>query len=367
MMSQHHGGGPFFPGAKIPRRPSAGRLPERTLSDPAMTEPFPATLFVPLHTERLRLRPYVAADAPLLQRHLNEWEICRNLTEVEYPYSLEMAESWIASSHAQMRDQRAYHLAITGQEGEAEMLVGAISLRLDVAARAAQLGYWVGLRYWGHGVASEAAGRLARWALANLDVDVVQASVVTDNPGSIAVLRRAGFQHVGDAIEYFAARKSEHRVLRFAATRADLFGKPEPEATNDGSKPLLLVAACALVDLDGRVLLARRPEGKKLAGLWEFPGGKLNPGETPEAALIRELKEELGIDVASNCLAAFAFASHGYDSFHLLMPLFLCRRWRGIPQAREGQTLAWVHKNRLSEYAMPEADRPLVPLLRDFL
>jgi 8-oxo-dGTP diphosphatase len=130
---------------------------------------------------------------------------------------------------------------------------------------------------------------------------------------------------------------------------------------------LLLVAACALVDVDGRVLLARRPEGKKMAGLWEFPGGKLNPGETPEQALIRELKEELGIDVTAACLAPFAFASHAYEGFHLLMPLFLCRRWKGLPTPREKQTLAWVSARRLSEYEMPPADKPLIPLLRDFL
>jgi len=130
---------------------------------------------------------------------------------------------------------------------------------------------------------------------------------------------------------------------------------------------MVLVVACALVDVDGRVLLARRPEGKKMAGLWEFPGGKLDPGETPEAALIRELKEELGIDVAAACLAPFAFASHDYETFHLLMPLFICRRWKGTPTSREGQTLAWVRATKLTEYEMPPADKPLIPLLRDFL
>ena len=206
-----------------------------------------------------------------------------------------------------------------------------------------------------------------RWALANLDLDAIEATVSTDNPGSIAVLRRVGFRHVGEGTQTFIARGGEHRVLRFAATRGDLFGQPEAAAAADGSRPLLLVAACALIDRDGRVLLTRRPEGKKMAGLWEFPGGKLNPGETPEAALIRELNEELGIDVASNCLAAFAFASHAYEGFHLLMPLFLCRRWRGTPVAREAQTLAWVRPEKLADYPMPDADRPLVPLLRDFL
>ena len=130
---------------------------------------------------------------------------------------------------------------------------------------------------------------------------------------------------------------------------------------------LLLVAAEALIDTDGRVLICQRPEGKQLAGLWEFPGGKVEAGETPEDCLIRELNEELGITAKRDCLAPFVFASHAYEDFHLLMPLFLCRRWSGTPQAREGQTLAWVHAAKLGEYAMPEADRPLVPLLRDFL
>jgi 8-oxo-dGTP diphosphatase len=131
--------------------------------------------------------------------------------------------------------------------------------------------------------------------------------------------------------------------------------------------PIVLVAAVALVDADGRLLLAQRPAGKSMAGLWEFPGGKVNPGETPEAALIRELAEELGIDVAASCLAPLTFASHTYPDFHLLMPLYVCRKWSGIPTAREGQRLAWVRPARLAEYPMPPADKPLVAMLRDLL
>ena len=130
---------------------------------------------------------------------------------------------------------------------------------------------------------------------------------------------------------------------------------------------LVLVAAVALVDADGRVLIAQRPEGKPLAGLWEFPGGKVEAGETPEAALVRELREELGIDVNEACLAPFVFASHGYESFHLLMPLYLCRRWEGIPVAHEHTALKWVKPAGLSDYPMPPADEPLVAYLRDFL
>lgn len=137
--------------------------------------------------------------------------------------------------------------------------------------------------------------------------------------------------------------------------------------TTGADPPLVLVAAAALVDGDGRVLIARRPEGRSMAGLWEFPGGKVEPGEAPEAALIRELGEELGIDAAANCLAPLTFASHRYPGFHLLMPLYVCRVWTGAVAAREGQSLAWVRPVRLGDYRMPPADRPLAAMLRDFL
>ena len=130
---------------------------------------------------------------------------------------------------------------------------------------------------------------------------------------------------------------------------------------------MLLVAACALVDADHRVLLTRRPKGKPMAGLWEFPGGKVGQGETPEACVIRELREELGLDVTANCLAPLTFASHAYPDFHLLMPLYVCRVWHGIPQAREGQALRWLRPGDMTALPMPPADLPLVAFLRDFL
>ena len=137
--------------------------------------------------------------------------------------------------------------------------------------------------------------------------------------------------------------------------------------TGPDGLPIVLVAAVALFDADGRVLIAQRPKGKSMAGLWEFPGGKVDPGETPEAALIREMKEELAIDTVESCLAPFSFASHSYDDFHLLMPLFVCRKWQGKVSPMEGQAIKWVAPMRLADYPMPPADKPLVAMLRDYL
>ncbi len=136
---------------------------------------------------------------------------------------------------------------------------------------------------------------------------------------------------------------------------------------SDVKKPILLVAACALVDTDNRILLAQRPEGKSLAGLWEFPGGKVEAGETPEETLVRELEEELGIKTKVACLAPLTFASHTYETFHLLIPLYICRRYECIPQGQEGQAIKWVKAKALRDYPMPPADEPLIPVLQDLL
>ena len=152
-----------------------------------------------------------------------------------------------------------------------------------------------------------------------------------------------------------------------APAEDDLFEACPGAPEHAGERRVVLVAAVALIDADGRVLIAQRPEGKPMAGLWEFPGGKIGAGETPERALVRELKEELGIDTRESCLAPIAFASHAYDDFHLLMPLFVCRKWRGAPQPLEGQALKWARISELKNYPMPPADIPLIAQLRDLL
>ena len=149
-------------------------------------------------------------------------------------------------------------------------------------------------------------------------------------------------------------------MVTFRQKEMSCYEAQELPAPSLPDKPIVLVAAAAIIDQDGRVLIAQRPEGKAMAGMWEFPGGKVDAGETPEYALMRELEEELGVTVRPCCFSPIAFASHGYDDFHLLMPLFICRVWKGIPQAKEGQTLKWVMPLSLYDYEIPEADLPLI-------
>jgi 8-oxo-dGTP diphosphatase len=311
------------------------------------------------------LRPLEASDAARLHLLINDWEICRLLPEAPFPYPAKLAQDWIEAAMADRVAGRAYQFAITDADG---VMIGCAGLRLDRTGAAA-LGYWVARRVWGRGHGRQAVMQVLRWGFAELAVDRVVATVADDNAASLAVLRRAGFVETGRGAEKFISRPGARQAVRyFAIGRDGLDDWTQVKMTmDDTARPLLLVAAAALIDRQGDILLARRPAGKKMAGLWEFPGGKLAPGETPEAALVRELDEELGIAVKIADLAPFAFASHGYDSFHLMMPLFLCRRWVGTPVAREGQALAWVAPTRLEEYPMPPADRPLIPLLRDFL
>jgi 8-oxo-dGTP diphosphatase len=323
-----------------------------------------------LLTERLRLRPLAGDDAVPLHRLINDWEVARNLGPVPFPYGREALGEWIAKSAADRNAGRAFHFCITGREEEHPL--GVIGLTRE-GADTGRIGYWVGRRYWGHGVASEAVARLVSWAFGTLGLDRLVAYVADDNAPSMRVLEKEGFRFTHEAEHDFASRGGAFPVRWFALTRADRMaatghGRPASGALSLApDRPLLLVSAVAMIDGDGRVLLARRPEDKALAGLWEFPGGKVRPGETPEAALIRELAEELGVDVSASCLAPFAFASHAYERFHLLMPLYLCRRWQGTPEPREGQALAWVRPGKLGDYPMPPADRPLVAMLRDWL
>ncbi len=313
-----------------------------------------------LRTSRILLRPLQAADAADFHRLINDWDICRKLPDAPFPYPAALAGEWIEAAAADRDAGRAEHFALVLEATGA--LIGCAGLRLSRDHKSADLGYWLGRRYWGQGLGAEAAARLTEWGFAQLSVAKITATVAADNDASLAVLRRAGFAQTGKGSQAFQCRPgAKLPVLHFTKKRDEL------ASAGQDAPPVLLVVACALIDSTGKILLARRPEGKKLAGLWEFPGGKVCAGETPEAALVRELREELGIEVAEKHLAPFVFASHAYESFHLLMPVYLCRRWTGKPKPRENQALAWVAPDRLAEYPMPPADRPLIPMLRDFL
>jgi 8-oxo-dGTP diphosphatase len=310
-----------------------------------------------LRTARLVLRPLRAADAEAFHRLINDWDICRRLPDAPFPYPAALAEEWIEAAAQDAAAGKAHHFALEFSGA----LIGCAGLRLSRDKKSAELGYWLGKAFWGQKFAKEVAARLASWGFAALSVQKITATVAADHDASVAVLTAAGFAQAGKGTQAFQCRPgAKLPVLHFALAR-------DEKVTSDTGKSMLLVAAAALIDSEGRVLLARRPEGKKMAGLWEFPGGKLNPGELPEAALARELKEELGITVREKDFAPFVFASHAYENFHLLMPVFLCRKWLGTPKPREGQALAWVAPERLVEYPMPAADRPLIPMLRDFL
>lgn len=325
--------------------------------------------FAPLATERLSLRRLVAGDADAIARLVDDWDIVKNLSDAPFPYPPGLAQRWIASTQRGIEERQDFALGIVPRDATAP--VGAILLRQSQSepqvddgppppgVASAEIGYWIGRAFWGKGYAVESVKRMVRFAFDEVGLERVWGAVLIDNTPSRRVLERVGFKLVGEAEYDFPARGGLRRVFVYAIDRKQMTAT-RPART-------VLVSAVALVDPDGRVLLARRPEGKPMAGLWEFPGGKVRDGETCERALIRELKEELGIDTQESCLAPFTFASHRYIDFHLLMPLFVCRVWKGTPRPQEGQELAWCEPARLADYPMPPADRPLVAMLRDFL
>lgn len=311
----------------------------------------------PLLSARLRMRPLTLADAPRLTELLDDWEVVKYTAAIPHPYSLADGESFVATMDSRRRTGKGVALALERSLDGA--LVGVIGFGLE-ADGTPELGWWVGRPFWGEGYATEAARRLVRHLFDDLNYPCAWAAAHPDNAASRAVMAKLGMglakhERVGQPA------RGESVVMPVYTLEA------EDWRANHAARPTLLVAAAALIDADSRVLMATRPPGKMMSGLWEFPGGKVHAGETPEAALVRELEEELGIDVRQSCLAPLAFASHDYDTFHLLMPLYAVRQWRGTLTAREGQGLKWMRASRLSDLPMPPADIPLVALLRDWL
>ena len=307
-------------------------------------------------TERLILSPLVRADLGELAALAGDRAVAERTTAIPHPYHPEDAERWFAA-----RVERAGEIVFAIRRRADGLMLGCVGLVPPEDDAPMQLGYFLGQLYWGQGYMTEAAGAVVDHVFATLGEPILQSGAFPDNRASLRVLEKLGMTVTGRALRPAPARGGDREVVLTDITAEDWrrgIGR---------TKPVVLVAAVALIDIDGRVLIAQRPKGKTMAGLWEFPGGKVGAGETPEAALIRELKEELGLDVTANCLAPFTFASHAYDDFHLLMPLYVCRVWDGQARPMEGQILKWARPGDLVGFPMPPADRPLIAMLRDFL
>lgn len=306
--------------------------------------------------ERLILRPLRDADLPAICALACDAEVSRGTLAIPHPYSDAHGRGWIAAARHEWINGQAATWAVE-RRCDGRFLGGAcLSFTQDGLGEA---GFWLGRPYWRQGYGAELLRCLADYAFDDLELPAITAGSLSDNRASRALQAKLGFRETGwDTVEDQQGRLTPVIFSRLA--RANYLAARKVDA-------VLLVAAVALTDDQGRVLLAQRPPGKNMAGLWEFPGGKVDSGETPEAALARELKEELGIDVSASCLAPLTFASHTYRDFHLMMPLYVCRVWDGQPTPHEGQRLAWVAPARMGDYPMPPADRPLVAMLRDLL
>lgn len=306
-------------------------------------------------TERLRLRALRREDLPRYVELIGDWDVARWLSSVPYPYFMKHAEEFLARMETAYRAGTPELFLITDKvSGEMMGAVGLHPAKFTGQAEdraLAEVGYWLGRPYWGRGVMTEAVKAVLGLGFQRPELRLITAVTDPANHASQNVLRKAGLQYRGTEPCAKQTLRDREEITRW-------------EARREAARPMLLVAAVALIDAEGRVLLAQRPAGKAMAGLWEFPGGKLQEGETPEQALVRELREELAITVAPEALTPLAFASHAYADFHLLMPLYACRVWQGTPQPMEGQSLVWAHPAQLSDYPMPPADLPLVEALR---
>lgn len=305
----------------------------------------------PFTSAQLRFRPLVETDLPRLVELAGENEVARWSTAIPDPFTEDVSRTYLARTQVENRIVFALESLATCE------FIGC--LRIEIDAGSGYIGYWIGRRYWERDFAGEALKRATRFAFEDLNLDACDAEVMVGDVASERVLEKAGYTIAGEGVGAIGGYEGK-LVVRHHLNR-------DGWTMHQATKPTLMVVAVALIDSDGRVLMAKRPDGRKMAGLWEFPGGKVEGGEAPEAALIRELKEELGIDTQESCLAAYTFASHEYEDFRLVMPLYVCRVWKGTPQAREGQDLTWVRPQRMRDYPMPPADEPLIAMLYDLL
>jgi len=309
----------------------------------------------PRETPRLRLRPLADGDRSQLVALAGDADVAKMTAFIPHPYGDRDAGDFLAKAAIEEQARKARVFAIERRHEPG--LIGCIAFALHGAS--AEVSYFIGKPHWRQGFGGEALTAMVDYVLADRTIAEVTAQVMEENRASARLLEKVGFDFRG-AGAGCGGRCSGRPIRLYALSR-------EKWAARQAAKPTVLVVAVALVDADGRVLIAKRPEGKTMAGLWEFPGGKVKPGELPEPAVVRELKEELAVDITESCLAPLTFASHVYDDFHLLMPLYVCRVWKGTPTPREGQEVKWVRPLNLASYPMPPADAPLMAMLRDLL
>lgn len=321
-------------------------------------------------TPTLQLDLFSEEHVDFVQREVARWEVAQWLSRVPHPYPDGGAADFL--QHTRSGFEAGNQLTWVVSDRQNGNLHGIIGLRYEGEVEGAwELGYWYAPDAWGRGIASEAAFHVLAFAFDFMEVACVSSGVLHTNHASKRVLEKVGFEGwVEGEIDTAHSQRKPHLATQMSAEdfRAFVFsGGCSLLPQLDREVPVVWVVAAALYNEQDQVLVAQRPEGKAMAGLWEFPGGKMEPNEGPEAALIRELREELGIDVGVGCLAPLTFASFPYPTFHLMMPLYAARKWKGTPTGQEGQALKWVSKAELRDLAMPPADEPLVPVVMDWM
>lgn len=303
---------------------------------PDLTSPF-----YPLATERLILRPWKAEDAEMLASLANDRRVSERLSRVPYPYTLEDAEKFISFSHETLKEGQGLHLAIARLKDHA--LLGGIGYD-------AELGYWLGHPFWRQGYGKEAAKTFVRFLFYVYRMQHILGSALETNLASQRIFEGMGFKKTGVKACTSLAYAGEKPGFTYALSKDD-FTQRDKEQT----KPIVWASAAILLNEKGQLLLTERPPDKSMAGMWEPPGGKLEANETPEDALVRELKEEVGINVCAEKLESLMFVSYPYETYHLVLTCYICRQWEGTPYGAEGQKIAWVSFDELASFPLPPA------------
>ncbi len=309
--------------------------------------------FLPIATERLTLRPVQLSDADDMARLANDIRIAERLARLPHPYTLSDAHAFIADCKKGLKEGSAVRLAVIRRKDQKFM--GMIGFEKV-------LGYWLGMDYWGQGYGKEAMKALVYFCFFVLNRETLSCSALEDNMASRRIFEGLGFSEVGTKVQTSPYYEGQKMCVLYELERDAFLNNYRSH-----ERPLVWVVGAALINKKGQLLIAERPEGKSLPGVWELPGGKMEAGETPEHALIRELKEELDIDVKEDDLEPFTFISYRYDTFHMVMPIYICQKWVGEPHGAEGQKVMWAKYEDLAQHPLPAADIIMAHRLADIL